>query len=91
VPFTPIEETSSEYLISLEVLDQPGVLHAITGVFAANGVSIRTAEQVGINENARLVFITHEAREADVQNCLREFAGLEVVKRSGGFVRVVGA
>jgi homoserine dehydrogenase len=46
---------------------------------------------VGINENARLVFITHEAREADVQNCLREFAGLEVVKRSGGFVRVVGA
>ncbi len=91
VPFTPIEETSSEYLISLEVLDEPGVLHAITGVFAANGVSIRTAEQVGINENARLVFITHVAREADVQNCLREFAGLDVVKRSGGFVRVVGA
>ncbi len=91
VPFTPIEETSSEYLISLEVLDQPGVLHVVTGIFAANGVSIRTAEQVGINENARLVFITHVAREADVQNCLRQFAGLEVVKRSGGFVRVVGA
>ena len=91
VPFTPIEDTSSEYLISLEVVDRPGVLHAITGVFAANGVSIRTAEQVGIDENARLVFITHVAREADVQSCLREFAGLEVVKRSGGFIRVVGA
>ena len=91
LPFTPIEETSSEYLISLEVLDQPGVLHAITGVFAANGVSIRTAEQVGIDENARLVFITHVAKEADVQSCLRGFAGLDVVKRSGGFIRVVGA
>ena len=91
VPCTPIEDTSSEYLISLEVVDRPGVLHAITGVFAANGVSIRTAEQVGIDENARLVFITHVAKEADVQSCLREFAGLDVVKRSGGFIRVVGA
>jgi homoserine dehydrogenase len=89
-PFTPIGDISSEYLVSLEVLDQPGVLHAITGIFAANGVSIRAAEQVGIGESARLVFITHVAREAAVQKCLQEFANLAVVKRSGGFIRVVG-
>lgn len=88
--FTSIDDTTSEYLLSLEVLDQPGVLHAITGVFAKNGVSIRAAEQVGIDENARLVFITHSAREASVQQCLREFAGLGVVKNSDGFIRVVG-
>ena len=89
-PFTPIGDISSEYLVSLEVLDQPGVLHAITGIFAANGVSIRAAEQVGIGESARLVFITHVAREAAVQKCLQEFANLAVVMRSGGFIRVVG-
>jgi homoserine dehydrogenase len=88
--FTPIDDTTSEYLLSLEVLDQPGVLHAITGVFAKNGVSIRAAEQVGIGESARLVFITHSAREASVQQCLREFDGLGVVKSSDGFIRVVG-
>ena len=88
--FTSIDDTTSEYLLSLEVLDQPGVLHAITGVFSKNGVSIRAAEQVGIDENARLVFITHSAREASVQQCLREFAGLGVVKNSDGFIRVVG-
>ena len=59
-------------------------------VFAQNGVSIRTAEQEGIGENARLVFITHLAQEASVQKCLRDFAGLAVVKRSGDFIRVVG-
>lgn len=88
--FTPIDDTTSEYLLSLEVLDQPGVLHAITGVFAKHGVSIRAAEQVGIGENARLVFITHSAREASVQQCLADFAGLGVVKNADGFIRVVG-
>jgi homoserine dehydrogenase len=88
--FTPISDTSSEYLLSLEVVDQPGVLHAITGVFAKNDVSIRAAEQVGIDENARLVFITHSARESAVQRCLSEFADLGVVKSADGFIRVVG-
>jgi len=87
--FTPINDMTSEYLLSFEVLDQPGVLHAITGVFAKNGVSIRAAEQVGIGESARLVFITHSAREASVQQCLGELGGLGVVKSSDGLIRVV--
>lgn len=88
--FSNIDNTTSEYMLGLEVLDLPGVLHSITGVFANNGVSIRTAEQEGIGESARLVFITHMAQEAAVQKCLRDFAQLNVVKRSGGFIRVVG-
>ena len=63
----PIDETMSEYLLGLEVVDEPGVLHAVTGVLAANGVSIRAAEQEGIGPEARLVFITHEAKESAVQ------------------------
>jgi homoserine dehydrogenase len=86
----PIDETSSEYLIPLEVADQPGVLHAVTGVFAKHGVSIRAAEQVGLADNARLMFITHSAREADVQTCLREFRELPAVKKSSGLLRVLG-
>jgi homoserine dehydrogenase len=67
-----------------------GVLHAITGIFAAHGVSIRAAEQEGIGTDARLVFITHTARESDMQACLREFRGLGVVRRTSGLLRVIG-
>ena len=87
----PIDETSAEYLVSLEVIDRPGVLHAVTGVFARNNVSIRAAEQEGIGDDARLVFITHVAKEAAVRSTLRELKELESVRRVGGLLRVIGA
>jgi homoserine dehydrogenase len=90
VPVAAIDQTSSEYLLGLEVADQPGVLHAVTGVFARHGVSIRAAEQEGIGDDARLVFITHEAREADVQATVRELRELDVVRRIGSLLRVIG-
>jgi homoserine dehydrogenase len=86
----PIDETSAEYCLRLDVADRPGVLHAVTGVFAAHGVSIRTAEQEGLGDDARLVFITHPAREADVQATLRELSGLDSVRDVGGILRVIG-
>jgi homoserine dehydrogenase len=86
----PIDETSAEYLLGLDVVDEPGVLHAVTGVFARHGVSIRAAEQEGFGDEARLVFITHDAREADVQATVRELRELEVVRRVGGMLRVIG-
>ncbi|MEN9792963.1 MAG: hypothetical protein RL330_1041 [Actinomycetota bacterium] len=86
----PIDETSSEYLVGLDVEDKPGVLHTITGVFATHGVSIRAAEQEGHGESARLVFITHLARESDVGACMRDLRELPVVKSLSGLLRVIG-
>ena len=88
-PMLPIDETSAEYYVPLEVADRPGVLHAVTGAFADHGVSIRTAEQEGLGDDARLVFITHTAREADVQATLSDLRHLEVVKQVGGILRVI--
>ncbi|HWL46055.1 MAG TPA: homoserine dehydrogenase [Ilumatobacter sp.] len=85
-----IDETSAEYLIGLEVADQPGVLHQVTGVFAEHGVSIRAAEQEGNAPDARLVFITHTAREADVQATVRDLRELPTVHRLGSLIRVIG-
>ena len=87
----PIDETTAEYLLSLEVADRPGVLHSVTGVFARNGVSIRAAEQEGIAPDARLVFITHEAKESAVQATMRELRELDVVRSVGGLLRVIGS
>jgi homoserine dehydrogenase len=85
----PIDETSAEYLLSLEVVDQPGVLHSVTGVFARHDVSIRAAEQEGNAPDAKLVFITHEAKESSVQATLRELRELDVVRSVGGLLRVI--
>ena len=86
----PIDETSAEYLLGLDVVDQPGVLHAVTGVFAKHDVSIRAAEQEGKGDDARLVFITHVAMEKDVQATVRELNELDAVLDIGGLLRVIG-
>ncbi len=86
----PIDETSAQYLLSMEVADRPGVLHAVTGVFARHDVSIRAAEQEGNGPDARLVFITHVARESAMQATVRELRDLDVVRSVGSLLRVIG-
>ena len=88
--FTSLDDVRSEFMITLEVADRPGVLHAVTGVFARNKVSIRAAEQDGIGSDARLVFLTHDARTADMSACLAEFQRLDVVTKVGGVIRIIG-
>ena len=66
------------------------MLAAVAHVFGEHHVSIRSMEQVGLGDEARLVFITHTAREADVQATLASLAQLDVVGRIGGVLRVIG-
>lgn len=89
-PILGMDETSSQFYVVLEVVDRPGVLHTVTGVFARHGVSIRAAEQEGLGADARLVFITHVAKEADMQATLRELRDLDVVGSASGLLRVIG-
>ena len=86
----PIDELSSQYYLNLEVADRPGVLAAVAGVFGANDVSIKTAEQEGLGDEARLIFITHTARERDMQATLHGLHALDVVDRLGTLLRVIG-
>ena len=85
-----IDETASAFYLQLDVEDQPGVLAAVASVFGAHGVSIRSMEQQGHGATAHLVFITHEAKEADVQSTLRELRDLKQVRDIGALIRVIG-
>jgi homoserine dehydrogenase len=85
----PIDDLSSEYYLNLEVTDRPGVLAQVAGVFGQHGVSIRSMEQEGLGDEARLVFITHRAVERDVQATLHELRDLDVVDRVVSVLRVV--
>ena len=85
-----IDELRSQYYLNLEVADRTGVLAAVATVFGEHGVSIRSMEQDDEEGEARLVFITHTARERDMQATLHGLRELEAVHRIGSLLRVVG-
>lgn len=86
----PIDEISSQFYLDVTVDDRPGVLAAVAAVFGEHQVSIRSMEQVGLGAEARLVFITHSARERDMQATITGLRQLDAVERIGSFLRVVG-
>lgn len=86
----PVDEMRSPYYVSLDVVDQPGVLERIAGVMARHGVSIWKMEQLGLGQEARLVFVLHTAPERAMQATLHDLRQLDVVDRVGALLRVVG-
>ena len=90
----PVDELRSAFYVNLEVSDRPGVLATVAGAFGDHGVSIRSMEQESIEDAAdgaaRLTFITHSAREADLRATLGELRGLDAVVSVGSVLRVVG-
>ena len=89
-PIRPIDETSSQFYRSLDAADEPGVLATIAGVFGEHEVSIQSMQQQGQGDDARLIFVTHLAREAAVSATIRNVRDLAAVKRVGSVLRVVG-
>jgi homoserine dehydrogenase len=97
VPFTgdrslhyvPASELSSPFYLSVDVLDRPGVLAEVASIFGRHDVSIQSMVQSGIGNEARLAFLTHEARSADVEATVKELIALESVESVGACIRVI--
>ena len=85
-----IAELHSQYYLTLDVIDRPGVLASVASVFGEHRVSIRSMEQTGLSGEARLVFITHTALEADLSATLQALSELDSVERIGSVLRVIG-
>ncbi len=86
----PIDDVVSAYYLNIEVEDRPGVLAAVAAVFGSHEVSIRSMEQEGMGGEARLVFITHGARERDLRATLADLRSLDAVRAVGSVLRVIG-
>ncbi len=85
----PIDESLSAFYLRLDVEDRPGVLAAVATVFGEHGVSIRLMEQEGTGDGAKIVFITHQARERDLHRTLVGLEDLDTVVRVGSLIRVI--
>jgi homoserine dehydrogenase len=90
VRIRPMDEVRSQYYLSLDVADLPGVLEQVAAAFARHLVSIVQVLQVGMGKEARLVLVTHTALERDMQATVAELRELDAVDRVGTLLRVIG-
>jgi homoserine dehydrogenase len=89
VAATSMDALRSAFYLSLDAFDRPGVLAAVASVFGEHRVSIRSMEQQGLGDEARLVFVTHEAAEADMAATIKALSELSSVEAVGGVLRVI--
>lgn len=85
-----IEDTRSRFYIRMSVVDRPGVLAGIAGIFGNNNVSIAAVVQKEGGEMAELILITHEVKEKDLQKSLEGIKDLPTVKDIGNVIRLEG-
>lgn len=89
VSILPIEEAVTSYYVSLDVEDVSGVLASIAAIFARHNVSIAVVRQDGIAEDARLVVLTHSAKQSAWDATLSELRELDAVREVVGTMRVI--
>jgi homoserine dehydrogenase len=78
VALRPHAEIRCAYYLHFSVKDEPGVLARIAATLAARRISVAAVQQREQPDPAApvpLVFVTHEAREADVRAAIGEIDG----------------
>lgn len=88
-PIKPMGDVMTKYYLRMHVIDRPGVLASIAGVFGNHGVSLASVIQKSRKEhNAELVVITHQVREKDIQDALKVIEEMSITKRIVSLIRV---
>ncbi len=86
-----MDEVVTKHYFRFTAVDRPGVLSRISGILGSHQISIASVIQMGRELRGGavpIVMMTHEAREADVQQALRKIDQLEIVQDSTIHIRV---
>jgi homoserine dehydrogenase len=86
----PMAETPTQYHVSLDVADKPGVLATVAHEFAVHDVSISTVRQNGHGDAATLVIVTHSAPDAALAATIAALRDMPVVRGVTSVLRVEG-
>jgi len=87
----PMSEIETRYYFRMNIADRPGVLAQISKTLGDLKISIASAiqkETDSASQAAEIVLMTHPAREAAIQQALKELTNLTVVKEISNFIRV---
>ncbi len=85
-----ITEVRTNYYMRVQALDRPGVLSKIAGIMADHRISIHSVVQKHRHSsgNVPVVFLTHQAREADIQDARAKIGQLDVVEGLPVIIRI---
>ena len=84
-------EIRTSYYLRFSVKDAPGVLARIAATLAARGISIsavRQSEPTQAGSPVPLVIVTHQAREADMQEAIRDIDRFETTAAPTRLIRI---
>ena len=86
----PMDDLVTQYYMRVGVTDEPGVLATIAGILGKHSISIVSMIQPErkIGDAVPLVFMTHEACEADVRKAIAEIDTLGVVQDKTHYIRI---
>ena len=92
IQLRPMPEITTRYYLRLCLKDEPGVLSMITNILGRHQISLASALQKDEPEDNHVpvVFMTHAAKEAEVDAALQEIAVLECVAREPVRLRIEG-
>jgi homoserine dehydrogenase len=90
IPILPMEELYTRYYFRFEAQDHPGVLSKISGILGENHISIKSVHQKGRMSNGKVpvVMISHLAKEAWVQNALKQITKTDSVVGDPVVIRI---
>ncbi len=85
-----MDDVVMPFYMRFSALDRPGVLSKISGILGKNGISISAVIQKGrqVHGAVPVVMMTHEAKEKNVHQALKEIERLGVILGKTVFIRV---
>ncbi|WP_345797650.1 homoserine dehydrogenase [Castellaniella sp. MT123] len=89
IPILPMAEVRSSFYLRLRVDDRPGVLADLARILSGAGISVGSMFQQPHGEHqADIIFLTHEAREGNVDDALQAMRALPFVRSDVTRLRV---
>jgi homoserine dehydrogenase len=90
IPLKKIDDVVMPFYMRFSALDRPRVLSKISGILGKNDISIASVIQKGrqVNGAVPIVMMTHEAKEKNVHQALKEIDRLGVILGKTMFIRV---
>lgn len=85
-----IDEVKTRFYIRFSAIDKPGVLARISGILGKHRISIASVSQKESKAGriVPVVMMTHEARERDMANAIKEIDRLNVIKKKTVRIRI---
>jgi len=87
-----ISELESKYYIRTKVKDVVGVLGKMADIFGANNVNLTSVfqpDQITDGNTAEIVWLTHQVKEENLQNALKELSSIDSVLEISSCIRAL--